>query len=199
MDQPDENAVFINMPYDNGYERIFISIIAALISIGRTPRCTLEIAERGQGRIERIHSLIESCRVSIHDLSCLKQPVRFNMPFELGLACALSRLRGNHSYIILERMPYRIDKTLSDIKGCDPYIYKGSMKGAVHCVIDALGKDGQQADLNRVHRLSIDLWKIAEKIKTKHKIETVFNRTAYHLIVAAGVQYAVDRKFIPEL
>jgi len=195
---PDENSVFINIPYDKSYEHIFVSIIAALISIGRMPRCTLEIAEGGQGRLTRIHDLLESCRVSIHDLSCVKTPVRFNMPFELGLACALDRFNGPHSYILLEKKNYRLDKTLSDIKGRDPYIYGGSMLKVVQCVLDALGKKEGQPEMTRVRKLAVDLWQIAKEIKKNNKVETIFNRTSYYRLISVGVEYAVKRGFIPE-
>ncbi len=196
MPTPDENAVFINCPYDKGYERIFVSIVAALISIGRTPRCTLEIPEGGQGRLTRIQELLESCRVSIHDLSRVRTPVRFNMPFELGLACALDRHKGPHTYILFEKEPYRLDKTLSDIKGRDPYIHEGTMKGAVQCVFEALGREQGQPQIPRVYKFAVELWQVAKEIKESNQFDLMFNRTTYYQLIPAGVEYAVKRGFI---
>ncbi len=158
-------AFFINIPYDKGYERVFVSIVAALISIGRTPHCTLEIPEGGQGRLKRIHNLLESCRVSIHDLSRVGLPVRFNMPFEMGLACALNRHKGPHTFILLEKKKHRLDRTLSDIKGIDPYIHNGSMLSVVLRVLEALASANTQPKPTEVHRLAIDLWQIANDLK----------------------------------
>jgi len=197
---PDENAVFINIPYKKGkYERIFVSIIASIIAIGRKPHCTIEIPEGGQGRLERISELLESCRISIHDLSYIMTPVRFNMPFELGLACALARHRGQHDYVIFDSEPYRLDRYLSDIKGRDPYIHQGTMFGAVKCVLDALSRPELQPEINRVYKMAVDLFQDAKIIKSNNRMDTIFNRTAFHRIVLVGVDYAVQRGFIPEI
>lgn len=199
MPQPDEHSVFINIPYDKGYERILVTIVAALICIGRKPRCTLEIPEGGEGRLNRIHDLLESCRVSIHDLSMVGTPVRFNMPFELGLACALNKHNGPHTFILFEKKKYRLDRTLSDIKGCDPYIHKGTMLGVVHGVLESLASEDNQPEPTRVHRLAIDLWQTAKDLKKRNRKATIFNRTLFSQIVAAGTVYAVQREFIPEI
>ena len=198
MFQPDEHSVFINIPYDKGYERIFVAIVASLISIGRKPRCTLEIPEGGQGRLNRIHDLLESCRVSIHDLSSVGQPARFNMPFELGLACALDRHKGPHTFLLFERQKYRLDRTLSDVKGRDPYIHNGSILSVVHGVLEALASRNTNLEPTRVHRLAIDLWQTANDLKKVNRKKTVFNRTVFYQLVSAGLEYAVKRGFVPE-
>ena len=110
MVKVDEQSVFLNVPFDKGFERLFVSLVAAIVALGRTPRCVLEVAERGDGRLNRIHELIQKCRVSIHDLSRIGTPVRFNMPFELGLAYSLMKMGGNHDFIITQ--VYRLDKDL---------------------------------------------------------------------------------------
>ena len=79
----EKRSVFLNVPFDGSYERIFVALISSLIALGRNPRCVLEIPETGQGRLVRILQLIRACPVSIHDLSRVGLPVRFNMPFEL--------------------------------------------------------------------------------------------------------------------
>ena len=199
MPEIDENAVFINIPYKKGkYERIFVSIVASIIAIGRTPHCTVEIPEDGTGRLERISELLESCRVSIHDLSYVATPVRFNMPFELGLACALARYKGSHDYVIFDSEAYRLDKLLSDIKGRDSYIHNGKMFGAVQCVLDVLSRPEGQPEVKRVYRMAVDLWQVAKEIKNNNRSNTIFNRTAFNTLVSAGVEIAVTRGFIPE-
>jgi hypothetical protein len=51
---PDPQSVFLNVPFDASYEKIFVALIVALISLGRVPRCVLEITDTGQGRMPRI-------------------------------------------------------------------------------------------------------------------------------------------------
>jgi hypothetical protein len=115
--RPDEQAVFLTVPFDRGYERIFVALVAALVALGRKPRCVLELPALGRGRLSLIQEHMEGCRVSIHDMSRVGAPARFNMPFELGLACALAEYRGCHDLVILDRVPHRINVTLSDLRG----------------------------------------------------------------------------------
>jgi hypothetical protein len=86
---PDPEGVFINAPFDAAYEPLFITLVGMLVFLGQKPRCVLEIREQGDGRLARILELVRACRISVHDLSRVSTPVRFNMPFELGIACAL--------------------------------------------------------------------------------------------------------------
>jgi hypothetical protein len=134
----DANAVFLNVPFDASYERQFIALIASIVAIGRTPHCVLEVADHGIGRLARIVELMRTCALSIHDLSRVGTPARFNMPFELGLACALYHVDRGHAFIVMEREHYRIQRILSDINGYDPHIHGGSPTGVVTRVLDAL-------------------------------------------------------------
>src|SRR5439155_7351898 len=113
-----QRRVFLNVPYDAGYEKNFLALISALVSIGRVPRCAAAEAVLGRVRMDQIHKLLKGCRVSIHDLCRVTLPARFNIPFELGIAYALSRSEG-HKFIVLDSKSYRTDVTLSDLKGVD--------------------------------------------------------------------------------
>ena len=90
-------SVFLNIPYDTAFQRLYLAYIAGLSAFGLTPRATLEIPG-GERRLDRIFELIQSCRYSIHDLSRVqldrRPPVtpRFNMPFEFGLVTAWTKL-----------------------------------------------------------------------------------------------------------
>jgi hypothetical protein len=93
-----EKAVFLNIPYDDRFRRLYLAYITGLIHLGLDPRATIEIPG-GRNRLDKILDLIRSCRYSIHDLSRVeldrKPPFstpRFNMPFELGLAVASAKL-----------------------------------------------------------------------------------------------------------
>jgi hypothetical protein len=192
----DEQSVFINVPFDSRYERLFVALIASLISIGRVPRCVLEISEQGQGRLRRIYEVLRKCRISIHDLCRVGTPVRFNMPFELGLAWSLASYFGNHSFFIFEKKELRLLVTLSDLRGIEPYIHKGSMRGVVNSVLDALASVQNNPDTSQVWRFSIDLWHVACALKHRERRTDIFNRTLFRRLVSAGVELAVKRGFI---
>lgn len=196
MVKVDEQSVFLNVPFDKGFERLFVSLVAAIVAIGRIPRCVLEIPERGQGRLNRIQRLIQECRVSIHDLSRVRTPVRFNMPFELGLACNLAMMGSNHDFIILEKKPYRLDKTLSDLKGCDPFIHSNSPKGIINCVLDSLSSPSGDPEITQVYRLDKDLWKVAKELKKDSNQNTLFARIVFHKLTAAALELSIDQKLL---
>jgi len=188
----DDQSVFLNVPFDKGYERLFVALVATLVSIGRIPRCVLEIPEMGQGRLNRIQGLIEECRVSIHDLSRVGTPVRFNMPFELGIACNLARLRKKHYFIILEKKRYRLDMTLSDMKGRDPLIHKGSPRTIVTCIIDALGSPSGDPQLRQVYGISSTLWRVAKELRKNANQSTLFARSLFHQLVEAALELTIE-------
>src|SRR5438093_8876200 len=87
-----QRGVFINVPYDAGYEQNFLALISALISIGRSPRCAAEERVLGRIRVDQIFKLLKGCKVSIHDLCRVTRPPRFNIPLALAIAYALSKL-----------------------------------------------------------------------------------------------------------
>jgi len=192
----DDQAVFLNVPFDRGYERLFVALVAAVVALGRKPRCVLELPEGGQGRLARILEHLDSCRVSVHDLSRVGQPARFNMPFELGLACSLAHLKGPHDFIILERVAHRLDRTLSDLKRCDCYVHEGRPRLAIGAVLDAFASPAANPGVEEVHALYLDLWRAAQALKAAASRRHVFSRSLFLGLVAVGVELAVDHGFI---
>ncbi|MGA8764580.1 MAG: hypothetical protein WB562_17055 [Candidatus Sulfotelmatobacter sp.] len=128
-------SVFLNVPYDAAFENLLLAYIAAISAYGFAPRATLEIPF-GQRRLDRILTLIHESRYSVHDLSRVQldrrapRTPRFNMPFELGLTVALEKTaHPGHSWIVCETVRRRINKSLSDLDGTDPYIHGGTIAG----------------------------------------------------------------------
>lgn len=192
---PDERAVFLNVPFDRAYEPLFIALIAALVSIGRIPRSVLEVSEQGQGRLRRIIRQMEACRVSLHDLSRVGNPPRFNMPFELGIAYSLNSFRrGPHPYlfVLIESEPHRLTRTLSDLAGHDPAIHNGRPLGVITAVLDSLGVGAGDPSPEVVYRMWRRLMKVARTLKVLHHRDTVYSRTMFRRLVAAATQLAID-------
>ena len=101
--------MFLNIPYDQAFEPLYLAYIAGVRAFRLLPRATLEIPG-GERRLDRILALICDCRYSFHDLSrvelSVKRPAtpRFNMPFELGLAVAWQKFREpTHTWCVLSR------------------------------------------------------------------------------------------------
>jgi hypothetical protein len=103
------DSVFLNIPYDEAFEELFLAYIVGLTQLGLRINATLAVPN--QGRLERIVELIEASDFSIHDLSRIQLSrgiPRFNMPVELGLALYRSRVtRQKHRVYIFESKAYR--------------------------------------------------------------------------------------------
>ena len=84
-----EKSVFLNIPYDEKFRRLYLAYISGLAHFGLRPRAALEVPG-GQNRMDKIFDLIRSCPYSIHDLSLVQldrtppATPRFNMPFEIA-------------------------------------------------------------------------------------------------------------------
>lgn len=182
--------VFLNVPYGPSHERRLLALTSALISIGCRPRLTFEIPEHGQGRLARILELIGFCTLSIHDLSSVGYPARFNMPFELGLACAIKHLKGNHRFMVLERVEHRFDRHLSDLKAIDPKIHNGTVVGAINAVLDSWEKPDGNPSSAEVLSLYRRLRRILPLLKSRHHADGLFRPRIYGHLVALGTAQA---------
>lgn len=192
LPHPSAHDVFLNIPYDRAYEKQFLALIAAVVAVGRTPRCVLEVLEDGSGRLVRIFELLQRCGISLHDLSRVGLPVRFNMPFELGLACAIAELNGNHLYVLLEREPRRLDRTLSDLAGRDPYIHRGRVRGTIGAVLEVLQSAGRHTEPDQVLRVYRELCRGALELKRRYGVDDVFKGHIFRRLVALATVVARD-------
>ncbi len=130
--------VFLNIPYDARFKRLYIAYISGLIHLGLKPRATIEIPG-GRNRLDKVLDLIRSCSYSIHDLSRVQldrnspfTTPRFNMPFELGLAVAAAKIDDlPDNWFVFESVPRRVSWSLSDLGGTDANIHSGTPNGVM--------------------------------------------------------------------
>jgi hypothetical protein len=145
------DKVFLNIPYDKKFERLFLAYIAGISAFGMLPHATLEIPDSSR-RLEKILKLERSCEYSVHDLSrvqldAIKPRVpRFNMPFELGLCVAdANRREGQQqNWFVFEAVANRVDKSLSDLKGTDAKIHGATVRGVLSALCDVFRRPGRQ-------------------------------------------------------
>lgn len=157
--------VFLNVPYDARYERLFVAFISGISSFGLVPRATLEITTSSR-RLDRIFNLMRACRYSIHDLSRVEldghfpRTPRFNMPFELGLSVAHQKGVGGvskHSWFVCESRNYRLAKSLSDLNGTDPFIHDGTTEGIFRELCNIFRRPGRQPSVQQMGRIYREL------------------------------------------
>jgi hypothetical protein len=150
LDIANQNAVFLNIPYDQKFRSLYLAYIAGLVHLGLTPRVTLGLPG-GPSRLDKILAEIKGCRYSIHDLSRVgldRNPPatpRFNMPFELGLAVAWQKLSPTrHKWFVFEEKEHRIQKSLSDLNGSDPQIHEGNVSGVMRQLSNIFDRSDNQ-------------------------------------------------------
>ncbi|HVO99875.1 MAG TPA: hypothetical protein VMT15_17505 [Bryobacteraceae bacterium] len=193
MRRANPDSAFLNIPYDRSYEELFLAYIAGLAAFGIQPRATLELTA-GARRLDRIFHLISSCDCSFHDLSMVKldrkapRTPRFNMPFELGLVIGWQRAtQSNHRWFVFESSPYRVQKSLSDLNGTDPFIYNGTPDGVLREVRNCLARRRDQPTADQMHRIFRDLRDTSVRIRKDAAASSLFEARVFaNLSVGAG-------------
>jgi hypothetical protein len=141
-----ERNVFINCPFDEGYEPVFRAIVFTIFECGLTARCAKEAYDSGEVRIEKIIKIIRECCLGIHDVSRTdtneRGLPRFNMPLELGLFLGARRFGSGRqrrkSCLVLDREQYRYQEFISDIAGQDIAAHGNEPRRAIRAVRDWL-------------------------------------------------------------
>jgi len=192
--QVEQDSVFINIPYDARFTRLYIAYIVGLTELGLTPKATLEIPG-GARRLDRIFDLITTCRYSLHDLSRVQldrtppPTPRFNMPLELGLAIAWARLNPSlHTWFVCESMNRRAQKSMSDLNGTDFNIHSGSPEGVM--------RELRNAFVRRIHNPSVPqmmhsyskLTQLIPELKQNAGSNSVYTATMFSDLITAAAR-----------
>lgn len=190
----DPTPVFLNVPFDEKYRPLFIALIASLTALGRRPRCVLEVPSDGHNRLERIYSLLASCDASIHDLSrvTLSGPLRvprFNMPFELGLAYSIAEGQEHH-FFVLEAESHRLQASLSDFNGHDPYVHGGTQDGIIRFVLDCFAPRFQAPSFATLRSLTLRLTRSSLELQREHGLREPFHPYIFRQTVNAAARLA---------
>jgi len=178
-------SVFLNVPYDPGYESKFVALISTVVAAGLTPRCALEIPERGEGQLKRVLEMIRDCPLSIHDLSRRHRP---NMPFELGVAVAFKFAQpgGDRGFILLDARAGRLVREFSDLRGIDPIIHGNGPLMLIGGLLERL--DGMHP--GKVERMYRELLRVLPALKKSHRAPHVFQRKVFQELVSGALELA---------
>jgi hypothetical protein len=135
--------------------------------------------------------MLEECSYSFHDLSRVTldpagpRTPRFNMPFELGLAVAKAEgLRGHqHRWFVFESKPHRLNKSLSDLDGTDPYIHGNKPEGVLRALMNALVQRRDPPTLPELNSIFRELRAAASKLKKDLGDAPLFEARAFKELV----------------
>lgn len=176
-----DTSVFVNCPFDENFAPLLEAMVFCIIRAGLTPRLASERLESGENRLEKILTLIESCRYSIHDLSYARakkkgEYLRMNMPFELGLDMGRRRApnseKSNKKFIIFEGAPYELKRCLSDLNGVDVEYHKNDFQLVIkklrNFLVVEVGTSLPGATALQVEYETFQGWMIEKKISEGH-------------------------------
>jgi hypothetical protein len=107
------------------------------------------------------------------------------MPFELGLAVAVvlvSPGKGSHQFRILESEPYRLEKSLSDVKGFDPYIHRGRADGTLEALLNVFNSLPDAPELIELKRLN----RLLRRYRREELGKDIFQAKAFSKLVVAA-------------
>jgi hypothetical protein len=193
-----KESVFLNIPYDAQFIRQYLAYITALSAMSLVPRATLGIT--GNRRLDRIARLIEGCAFSIHDLSRVQldrnapRTPRFNMPFELGLAVAWAQVHPQHKWFVFESTRRRLNKSLSDLDGTDPYIHGGTVRGVMREVCNAFVNPVQQPTVPQMMNMYRALHRDSGRIMKNAGAHSMFSARVFSDLCLAAA--ALRSKFL---
>lgn len=120
------------------------------------------------------------------------------MPFELGLAYCLKVLRATDQYdfVLLEKAPHRIGRTLSDLDGHSPFIHEGKPAGVITCMIEAFAGRGAPSP-TAIYSLWRRLMPVSRELKRKYHRTTVFSKPIFETLVVSASILASAENMIP--
>jgi hypothetical protein len=183
--------VFLNIPYDASFERLYISYIVGISAFRLIPHTTLEIPDSTR-RLDRIQALLHECRYSIHDLSRVQvsrkgaRVPRFNMPFELGLAVSWSHVNPDrHSWFVCDSERHRVLKSTSDLAGTDFNIHDGTIRGVMRELCNMFIRQSVRPDVSQMMKQYRRL-----RSAIPHIQQRAGSRTLYEPRVFADICYA---------
>ncbi len=178
--------VFLNVPYDSKFDKLFLAYIAGLSAYRMAPRATVEITDSSR-RLEKILKLERRCKYSIHDLSRVQldrtkpRTPRFNMPFELGLCVADANHRAGQkqNWFVFEAVPNRLNKSLSDLGGTDPRIHGDTVLGVMSGLGNLFKRPGRQPTIPQMMQIYRVLRKDQPSILKKSGSKTLYTKRVF--------------------
>jgi hypothetical protein len=173
-------TAFINLAYVDSNVELYLGLLAGLAGFGLAPVAAMH-DPGSDPQLSRIYRLIEESVISFHDLSYVSldppspRTPRFNMPFELGLAVAVA-LSANrrHRWFLLDKLPYRAAKSLSDIGGTNVQIHDGRAPSVLKSVSNALARHGNRPTIQQLSLIYGDVAAKARRLTAEEGWSSIF-------------------------
>jgi hypothetical protein len=109
------------------------------------------------------------------------------MPFELGLAVGWSLTRPrDHEWFVFEETAHRLQRSLSDLNGTDPYIHNGVPDRVLVALANAFVRVAPQPPIETLHTIHGIVRASARRLRRAHG--TVFAAIPFRQLVVAAAQ-----------
>lgn len=109
------------------------------------------------------------------------------MPFELGLAVCWSLIRPrDHEWFLFEEMPHRLQRSLSDLNGTDPYIHNGAADRLLIELTNAFIRVTPQPPIEKLHRIHRLVHASARRLLRTHG--TLFSALSFRQLIMAAAE-----------
>jgi len=109
------------------------------------------------------------------------------MPFELGLAAAIAQ-NQRHRWFVLEARPYRLQKSLSDVNGYDPFIHQRTSVGVLRALKNAFITTRKQPSVDDLVAVNEKLSLAARALRTtRYGARSVFEASVFEELVGAAM------------
>ena len=140
-----DSQVFLNYPFDSGFNDLERALHFAIIAAGLLPICAKDLSAPDSPRLEMLVKAIQSCRYSAHDLSRAtgegpNNYARMNMPIEMGMALfyaiATQRIEHRCAFLLPTQTEYRL--FASDLAGLDPLYHNNDSNQLLSAVFNWL-------------------------------------------------------------
>jgi hypothetical protein len=113
------------------------------------------------------------------------------MPFELGhSALHASRSPSAHTWFLFEAVPWRIQKSLSNLNGTDPYIHDGTVDRVFRELAKAFVRSDRQPSVQQKRFLYDKLALSLPRILTDAAASAPFNARGFQDIVPSTAALA---------
>ncbi len=111
------------------------------------------------------------------------------MPFELGLAYAIAQNQEHH-FFVLEAKAHRLQASLSDFNGHDPYIHGGTQDGVIRFMLDSFGTRSQVPSFATLRSLTLRLARFSSELQREHGLREPFHPYIFRQAVNAAAKLA---------
>jgi hypothetical protein len=108
------------------------------------------------------------------------------MPFELGLAVAQDAGNRRQSWSVCETVPYRINKSLSDLNGTDVRIHGGTVRGVFGALCEIFVRKTRQPSVQEMYRIYRVLRRNLPKIMRRAGARDAYGARVFRDLVFAA-------------